>query len=141
MARQLRSRILTPEKIVYEGDVDMMVVPGLNGEVGILPLHAPFVTVLKMGELRVKRGDEQDYVAIQGGYLEVREDIVTVLADDAELASRIDVAAAERAKAEAEKQLAAVSREERAEEERELAEAQSHLEWALTRLRVAGKKE
>lgn len=138
MARQLRCRILTPEKVIYEGDVDMVVAPGLDGEVGILPLHTPLVIPLKIGELRVKRGEHQDYIAVQGGYLEVREDILTVLADDAEIASQIDVEAAERAKAEAEKELAEASREERA---RELQEAQQHLEWALTRLRLAGKKD
>lgn len=136
MDRKLRCRILTPEKTVYEGDVDMVVAPALDGEVGIMPLHTPLVAPLKIGELRVKRGDDQDYIAVQGGYLEVREDILTVLADDAELASRIDVEAAERAKAEAEKRLA-----EAGEEEADFYEAQDRLEWALTRLRVAGKKD
>ncbi|RJQ55059.1 MAG: ATP synthase F1 subunit epsilon [Actinobacteria bacterium] len=137
MARQLRARILTPEKVVYEGDVDMVVAPGMDGEIGLMPLHTPLVTPLKTGELRVKYGEEQDYIAIEGGYLEIREDICTVLADDAEIASEIDVARAEQLKAEAEREVAEA---ERGEGERAYEEARHHLDWALTQLRVAGKK-
>lgn len=139
MDRKLRCKILTPEKTVYQGDVDMVVAPAIDGEVGIMPLHMPLVAPLKIGELRVKRGDEQDYIAVQGGYLEVREDVLTVLADDAEMASLIDVEAAERAKAEAEKELAEA--EKAGEEAPDFDEAQQHLEWALTKLRIAGKKD
>lgn len=138
MDRKVRCRILTPEKTVYQGDVDMVVAPGVDGEVGIMPLHTPLVTPLKIGELRVKHGDEQDYIAVAGGYLEVREDVLTVLAEDAEIASQIDLEAAERAKAEAEREVAEA--EKAGEGGPDFYEAQEHLEWALTRLSVARKE-
>lgn len=139
MDRKLRCRILTPEKTVYQGDVDMVVAPGMDGEVGIMPLHTPLVTPLRIGELRVKHGDDQDYIAVAGGYLEVREDVLTVLADDAEIASQIDIESVERAKAEAERALKEA--EVAGEGAPDFYEAQEHLEWALTRLRIAGKKD
>jgi len=139
MGRKLRCRILTPEKTVYQGDVDMVVAPGMDGEVGIMPLHTPLVTPLKIGELRVKHGDDQDYIAVAGGYLEVREDVLTVLADDAEIASQIDVEAVERAKAEAEKEVQEA--QAAGEGAPDFYEAKEHLEWALARMRVAEKKD
>lgn len=137
MDRKVRCRILTPEKTVYQGDVDMVVAPALDGEIGILPLHAPLVTPLKIGELHIKRGDDTDYIAVAGGYLEVREDVLTVLAEDAEIASQIDVESVERAKAEAEREVAEA--EAAGEGAPDFYEAQEHLEWALTRLNIARK--
>ncbi len=116
----------------------MIVAPGADGEIGILPLHAPLVTLLQTGELRVKHGEHQDYIAVAGGYLEVREDQCTVLADVAEIASEIDVAEAERMKAEAEE---AVEKARHADSEAELVAAQENLDWALARLRVASERK
>ncbi len=138
MARQLRVRILTPEKVVYEDNVDMVVAPGTDGEIGLLPLHAPLVTPLATGEMRVKHGEHQDYVAVSGGYLEVREDQVTVLADNADIASEIDVAEAERMKAQAEQKMKEARQGER---EDEYQQAKNNLDWALTRLRVASQRK
>ncbi len=90
--KKIKCEIITPERIVYEGEVDMIVAPGSAGEIGIMPLHMPLITTLAVGELRLKHGsDHQDYIAIDGGYLEVREDKVTVLADAAEYASKMDI--------------------------------------------------
>src|SRR3972149_10742291 len=101
--RKLHCEVVTPEKILYQGDVDMVVAPGAAGELGILPLHVPLITTLKIGELRLKHEvDRQDYIAIDGGYLEVFEDRVTVLADAAEYASKMDKVRLERIKEEVE---------------------------------------
>lgn len=135
MKRKLRCEIVTPEKIVYSGDVDMIIVPGIEGELGILPLHIPLVTLLKVGEIRLKYDDRQDYIAIDGGYMEVREDKVTILADEAEFASKIDVEKAKQLQEEAEKDIKAAR--ERGED---FFEAQETLQKALNRLRVAEKR-
>jgi F-type H+-transporting ATPase subunit epsilon len=92
MARTLICEVVTPERIVYRNEVEMVVAPALDGEIGILPLHAPLVTLLKPGEIRLRRGEnEVEWIATSGGYLQVHEDKVIILADRAEVASRIDV--------------------------------------------------
>lgn len=108
--KKLVCEVITPEKVVFRGEVDMVIAPGVEGEVGILPLHAPFFTQLAIGELRVKfREDDkekEDYIAVHGGFMEVFEDKVTVMASAAELAREIDIERAKRAAAEAEALLA-----------------------------------
>lgn len=133
--RKLYCQVITPEKIVYADEVDMVVATGVDGEFGILPLHAPFIALLKVGELRVKKGDEQEYIAVHGGYLEVFEDRVTVLSEAAELASQIDVERAQRAKQEAEMKLS-----EEGASAGDLEKAQKSLEKALLRLKVSSRK-
>lgn len=101
----LKLDIVTAERVVYSEEVDMIVAPGAEGQLGILPHHAPLMTTLQAGELRVKRGGEEDSLAISGGFLEVRPDRVIVLADTAERAGEIDMARAEAAKQRAEQRL------------------------------------
>jgi F-type H+-transporting ATPase subunit epsilon len=101
----LKLDIVTIERQVFGDEVDMVIAPGVEGELGILPRHAPLITALSEGELRVKRGAEEECFAICGGYLEVLDDRVTVLADSAEQAEEIDVARAEAARARAERLL------------------------------------
>ena len=98
----LKLSIMTPERCVYVEDVNMVIVPGIEGQLGILPHHAPLLTALTHGELRVKRGDEEESFDISGGSMEVQRDRVTVLANTAEHVE-IDVerAAAARRRAEA----------------------------------------
>jgi F-type H+-transporting ATPase subunit epsilon len=92
MARTLLCEIVTPERIVYHNEAQMVVAPALDGEIGILPLHAPLVTLLQPGEIRVKVDDtETDWIATSGGYMQVHEDKVIILADRATLANQIDV--------------------------------------------------
>lgn len=98
--------IVTAERAVYSGDVDMVIAPGVEGQLGILPHHAPLMTTLQAGELRVKKGREELSLAISGGFLEVRPDRVVILADAAERAEEIDVARAEAAKRRAQERLA-----------------------------------
>ena len=91
MIMALRLRIITPERRVYVKDVDMVIAPGVEGQLGILPHHAPLITALTYGELRVKRGGDEESFAIGGGYMEVQPDGVTVLANTAEHVEEIDL--------------------------------------------------
>ena len=130
----LRINIVTAERMVYSDEVDMVIAPGIEGQLGILPHHAPLMTTLQAGELRVKKGKEEVSLAISGGFLEIRPDEVIVLADAAERAGEIDVARAEEAKRRAEKKLA-----ERHAPGADEAQVQVALERALARLAVAEK--
>ncbi len=102
----LKLDIVTVEQQVLSDEVDMVTAPGVQGELGILPRHAPLITALSEGELRIKRGEEEQIFAIGGGYLEVLDNQVTVLADSAERADGIDMARAEDARVRAERLLA-----------------------------------
>ena len=101
----LKLDIVTAERVVYSEDVDMVIAPGIEGQLGILPHHAPLMTTLQAGELLVRKGGEELSVAITGGFLEVRPDRIIVLADAAERAEEIDAARAEEAKRRAEQRL------------------------------------
>ena len=101
----LRLDIVTIEGMAFSGDVDIVIAPGVQGEMGILPRHAPLITALSEGELRFRDGGEEQVFAIGGGYMEVLDNHVTVLADSAEHAAEIDVARAEAARARAEELL------------------------------------
>jgi F-type H+-transporting ATPase subunit epsilon len=141
MARTLLCEIVTPEKIVYTNEVEMVIAPTLDGEVGVLPLHAPLVTVLRPGELRVRYNDNKDveWFAVSGGYLQVHEDKVIVLADAAEHASRIDIDRARQAKELAEQRMAAV-KEQPLMERSELDECEADLKWCEIQLQVAERR-
>jgi len=95
--------IVTAERSVYSDEVDIVIAPGIDGELGILPRHTPLMTMLQPGELIAHKGNEEYSLAISGGFLEVRPDRVIVLADSAERAEEIDIARAEEAKKRAEK--------------------------------------
>ncbi len=101
----IRCEIVSQDRPVFEGDVDIVVAPGTDGEMGILPHHAPLLTTLKPGVLRVRTSGREESFAISGGVMEVRPDIVTVLADAAERAEEIDVSRAEEARRRAEESL------------------------------------
>lgn len=98
--------IVTVERQVLSAEVDMVTAPGVEGELGILPRHAPLITALAEGELRIKQGADERIFAIGGGYLEVLDDRITVLADSAEYAEEIDIARAEEARERAARLLA-----------------------------------
>ena len=87
----------TAERSVYSEDVDILVAPGIDGELGILPSHAPLVTGLLPGEIRVVKDGEESFLAVSGGFLEVNNNVVTILADTAEHVEEIDVERAEEA--------------------------------------------
>ncbi len=126
----LRLEIVTAERNVFADDVDMVVVPAIDGVVGILPHHSPLVTVLRPGELKLRRGGEDELLAIGGGFLQVLPDKVIILADAAERAEEIDLGRAQAARERAQQLLAV-----RSDTDVELARAA--LQRALVRLRVA----
>lgn len=97
--------IVTPEKLVFSGKVDYVSVPGVDGELGILPHHSPLITILQPGELRIKLENEEVSLAVGGGYLEVKPDRIIILADIAERDDSIDAQKAEEAKRRAEQTL------------------------------------
>ncbi len=102
----IRCEIVTQDKSLYEGPADIVVVPGTEGEMGILPDHAPLLTTLDFGVVRVRNKGEEEIFTIAGGVMEVRPSVVTVLADVGEHIEEIDVARAEAAKERAEEFLA-----------------------------------
>jgi len=98
----IKLEIVTAERQVYSGDVEFVSAPGVMGTLGILPKHSPLLTALEAGELRFKKGDEEESFAVSGGFMEVRPDQVIVLADTAERAEEIDLERAEAARQRAE---------------------------------------
>jgi F-type H+-transporting ATPase subunit epsilon len=129
-----RLDIVTAERGVFSDEVDEVVAPGVEGQLGILPHHAPLMTMLLPGELLVKKGGEEFYLAISGGFIEVRPDHIIILADAAERVEEIDIARAEEAKRRAEARLA-----EHAPGV-DMARAEAALRRSLIRLRVAERR-
>ncbi|MGD7043002.1 F0F1 ATP synthase subunit epsilon [Jeotgalibacillus proteolyticus] len=105
--KTVKVSIVTPDGPVYESDVEMVSTKAQSGELGILPGHIPMVAPLEIGAVRLKREGHTDYVAVTGGFLEVRPEQVTILAQAAEPADQIDVERAKEAKQRAEKNLQA----------------------------------
>ncbi|MCH7654870.1 MAG: F0F1 ATP synthase subunit epsilon [Chloroflexi bacterium] len=103
----MRLEILTAEGVLFDGDVDSVVAPGSEGELGILPSHAALMTMLQPGELRYRTAEGESYLAVHGGFMEVRSDHVIVLADAAEHVDSIDAERAEEAVRRAEERIAA----------------------------------
>ena len=128
----LHLEVITPERKVYEDDVDMVVAPATDGYVGILPHHAPLFTTLGPGEFKVKRGGVEEILAVFGGFMDVRGGRVVVLTDAAEPAEEIDASRAQQARDRAQQVLAA-GPASAADEQR----ARAELQRALVRLRVS----
>ncbi len=101
----IRCEIVSQDRQVFSGDADMVIVPGVQGEMGILPNHAPLLSTLKIGILRVRFQGQEQIFTIAGGVIEVQPDLVTVMADAAENVLEIDVSRAEAAKRRAEELL------------------------------------
>jgi len=131
----LKVEIVTAERLVYSDEgVDEVVAPGIEGELTVLPMHAPLLTMIKPGIMRLVKGGADTDLAVTGGFLEVRDDQVTILADAAERAEEIDVVRAEEARRRAERAL-----QER-ESEISLAQASAELQRALVRLKAAERR-
>ena len=105
MTDNLHFELVTPSRCLIEGVIDELIVPGLYGELGILPDHAPLITALAMGELIYKNNEIADYAFIEFGFLEVRDNVIIVLAENAELGREIDYQRAFEEKERAEKKL------------------------------------
>ncbi|SMO67177.1 F0F1 ATP synthase subunit epsilon [Melghirimyces algeriensis] len=123
--------IVTPERKVYSEEVEMVIARAAEGDIGILPNHAPFVSPLKITAVKVKKGGEESLVAVSGGFIEVSENKVTILAETAELPDEIDVERAEAAKKRAEERLS-----DEQNEEINFKRAQIALQKAMIRLQV-----
>lgn len=131
----IRLDFVSQDHMVFSGDVSQILAPGIDGQLGILPRHAPLMTILSAGEVVIKReGKEDIYFAVSGGWMEVRPDKVTILARSAEHSGEIDLKRAEAARARAEQLLAqGVPREERSGLEMALRRSQIRLKVARRR--------
>src|SRR5205809_5804779 len=127
--------IVTPERLAYSDTVDSVQLPGSQGELGVLPHHAPLVSTLGIGELRIRKGGSEESFAIVGGFLQVRPDRVVVMAETADMASEIDLEKAQDARREAERAL-----ETGYHEGADLSSARAALQQALTRIRIAERR-
>ncbi len=131
----LKVEIVTAERVVYsEEGVDRLIVPGVEGELGVLTLHAPLLTMIQPGVMRIVKGEEEVEMAITGGFIEVRDNRITILADAAERAEEIDVERAEEARRRAKRLI-----EERGAEVN-LARAQAELAQALARITAVERR-
>ena len=127
-------QIITAEREVFSGEVDTLVAPGIEGQLGIRPNHAPLITVLQPGELMVRAAGEESYLALSGGYMEVLGNRVIILADAAEDVDEIDEARAQEAMERAQQRVA------NRESEAELQQALASLRRAQVRVTVARRR-
>ena len=128
----LKLEVVTPDKTVVSADIESAVCPGVVGEFGVLPHHVSLLSALSIGDLRYKADGQEYHVFISGGFADVNNDVLSVLAESAELAADIDQARAQEAKARAEKRLAAQ------DEKVDVLRAQAALSRSLKRLQIAG---
>jgi len=131
MAEKLQLEVVTPDRLVLSEAVDIVMAIGSLGEFGILPNHVPFLSPLMAGELRYRKDNQLDYMVVTGGFVEVSQNKVTVLAEAAERAREIDLDRAKRAKERAEKRLAQAK-----SEAVDYIRAEGALRRALLRLKV-----
>ncbi len=131
---KIRLDIVTAERLTYSEEVDMVIASAVEGQLGILPRHAPLMTMLVPGELRIKKGGQEESLSISGGFLEVRPDRVVILADAAERVEEIDLARAEEARRRAEARL------KEKPPETDLIRAELALRRALIRIKVAERR-
>ncbi|WP_165065386.1 F0F1 ATP synthase subunit epsilon [Desulfovibrio sp. ZJ200] len=127
----LQLEVVTPDKTVVSAEVEMVVCPGVEGEFGVLPQHVSMLSALKTGDLRYRANGKDENVFISGGFADVNNDVLTVLAESAELARDIDAARAQAAKERAEKRLAAH------DDSIDQARAEAALQRAIVRLQIA----
>ncbi len=132
--KTIKVNVVTPDGPVVDAEVEMVSTKAKSGELGILAGHIPLVAPLDIAAVRLKNGNETEYVAVSGGFLEVRPDVVTILAQSAEKAETIDLARAQAAQARAEQRLA--ERQESVDAQR----AELALKRAMNRIRVSGMK-
>jgi F-type H+-transporting ATPase subunit epsilon len=131
----IQLEIVTPERLAYSDEVDAVVLPGSEGEMGVLPHHAPLLATLGIGELRIRKGGAEEAFAIVGGFVQVRPDKVVVMAETADMASEIDIEKAQEARREAERAL-----ESGFHEGADLSIARAQLQQALLRIRLAERR-
>ena len=135
MADKIRLKVVTPGRLVLDEEVDEVTAPGVKGEFGVLPNHISFLTLLEPGEMSYKQGTTRRFLAISGGYAEVLDNVMTVLAPAAEFGVEIDVNRARVAREKAERRLSEIHFEDK-----NFAAAEQALRKSLVRLQVAGKE-
>ncbi|HKE05761.1 MAG TPA: F0F1 ATP synthase subunit epsilon [Blastocatellia bacterium] len=133
MADKLNLEVITPEKLALREEVDEVIVPGLDGELGILPDHTPLISQLKTGILTYRQGAQSRRMHVSGGFVEVASDRVSVLSDVAEKPEEIDLERAQRAKERAERRLASRG------EEVDFPRAELKLQRAMARIQLGGR--
>jgi F-type H+-transporting ATPase subunit epsilon len=131
----MRLEIITAERQVYADDVDVVVAPGMEGQFGILPHHAPLMTALQPGELMIRKNGEESFLVVTGGFMEVLGNKITILADAAERSEEIDEARAREAMERARERL------ERREADIELEQAMASFRRAQVRLNVVRRRQ
>ena len=131
----LQLEIVTPERLAYSDTVDSVVLPGAEGEMGVLPHHAPLLATLGVGVLRIRQGGEEEFFAIAGGFGPGRPDQVVGMAETADMAAEIDLEKAQEARREAERAL-----ESGYSEGADLSLARAQLQQALLRIRLAERR-
>lgn len=130
----MQFEMVTAERLIFSGEVDSVVAPGAAGELGILPHHAPLLTTLQPGELCIRQGGQEQFLAVTGGFLEVLDNRVTVLADAAEQADEIVLERAEEAMRRAEERIAS------RDTDMDLQQAVAALRRAQVRVTVARRR-
>ncbi|MFZ5658250.1 MAG: F0F1 ATP synthase subunit epsilon [Pseudomonadota bacterium] len=133
MAMTIRVEVVSAERSIFEGTAEMVVVPAEMGEIGVLPRHAPLLSRLRPGEVRVKNGEDTEYLFVNGGIVEVQPHLVTILSDTAERATDLDEAKALEAKRLAEERMAGNT------SDIDYARAQADLLEQIARLRTITK--
>lgn len=131
---KINLKITTPERTIYNQEVDSVSIPTRQGEITILPEHIPLISLLVPGELHIRNGNNEEFMAVSGGFIEVGKNSVTILADSADLAQEIDLQKVEEARARAEKLLT-----EKIDDQEEYAAIVANLEREMAKLKV-GKK-
>jgi len=130
----MKFELVSPTRLIYEGTVEQITAPGIEGEFGVLPGHTPFLTFLNVGELNFTVDGQEKYVAIDGGFIEVLPFRVIAVVDDAMLAEEIDITAAEKQKEEAEARLRDLT-----EDDKDFLIEKAKLAKALNLIKVAGR--
>ncbi|MGB9721105.1 MAG: F0F1 ATP synthase subunit epsilon [bacterium] len=133
---KFRLEIVTPERLVYSQDIDVLTVPTVQGEISILAKHVPLVSIISPGEIKIKKDGEIEYIAITGGFVQVLPHKVIILADAAERAEEIDIERAMKARERAQRLM-----EEKRADKMTHAEAMAAFQRALVRIKVGQRKK
>jgi F-type H+-transporting ATPase subunit epsilon len=132
--KELLLEVVTPDRLVLSTQADVVVLPGVEGQFGVLPGHIPFLSALEIGEMYYKAGGKTEYLAVSGGFAEVTGEKVTIVAESAEVGREIDVERAARAKERAEKRIA-----QGKAVDIDWARAEAAMRRSLMRMKVAGR--
>ena len=132
--KELLLEVVTPDRLVLSTEADVVVLPGVEGQFGVLPGHIPFLSALQIGEMYYRKGGQTEYLAVSGGFAEVTGEKVTIVAESAEKGREIDLDRAKRAAERAEKRIAAGKTAEI-----DWARAEAAMRRSLMRMKVAGR--